>query len=182
MADEAAPPQPPAAAPEREEEEETDALEELKHLYANVANDIDRFKTAAHKARGDGDATTATLLGELSGTVLHLMASLVSLTGEGLSTLDARIEVLEDEVDTGGPPNRLEPDEASTYITVLKSNIKMIDVALGMVGEGDRRDDLEALKRLNEERIDFTQDITGYDEDDDDDGDAEVVPIQTGHA
>lgn len=163
-------------APEPEQDND-ETLEAMRDLFDDIVGDKKRLTTAAQNAAASGNEASAKMLREMSGTVLELMASLVSLTGEGMEAIQDRLDDLEDDADVG-PPNRLDAEEAVIFLQVLDANIKMIDQALKLVS-GQQREDLEALRRLNEERIEFTTEIgdfEGADEDPDPTDEPPVLP------
>ncbi len=163
------------------EQEETSDV--LRTLYADVGRDIERLRQASAASRAQGSVEQAVLLSEISGTVLYLMREFVGIVGEGMSSVEDRLDTLEDESDYDGHPNRLDESQGAIYGSVFEANIKMIGMAL-MIASGDQVEELEALKRLNQERLEFTHEITvidDYGEAEDPVAEAELV-LPTGHA
>jgi phage shock protein A len=155
-----------------EEPEQSDTQEEFGELFRDVQAERERLMKLAKAAKDEGKGDIAAVYGEMAGTVLQLVQDVIGSTGGALDTIEQTL----DELDPA--ESHLTEDDAKEYLQVFSQVTRLLDELEKSVPESatEQRELFQALRRLVEDREEFTREISGLEDDDDP---AEPVPEVT---
>jgi hypothetical protein len=163
----------PLQLPESTEDPSTE--EEFKAHYAESMETQDRLTQIAQDEERSGNAQSAKLYRELAG-VVALVQDIAASCGGAFTSIEDQVDDLFARGGGDAPmESALLKDDATEYVQYFEQVKRLLEGLLTQVppgSDGDpQRQIFEALLRMTNDRIEFTNEITIEDEPDDDDVD-----------
>ena len=160
---------------------EADTAEEFQAHFIDAGDARARFEELAKVQDAQKRPELAALYREIGGTVISLLADVIASTGGALEALEEDVDAVQNE-DGEATESVLLPKDAAEYVQYFEQVMRLLDGLDGIVPAGPSGDDQRkifgALRRMTNDRLEFTKAITaeeapGAPDDDADDPDDE---------
>lgn len=152
--------------PETKQEAEDTTATEFQTLFREVESQKSRLMKLSQSLRAEKPELAA-VYGEIAGTILAIVADVISTTGGAIDAMEEAVTNLEEE--NAPPVSQLLPEDAEEYITYAET-VKGLCSELKKSLPADATEQhgiFDKLIMASDDRIEFTKDITLEVEEDD---------------